>query len=1052
MTMTRHPSGLPALLTGSFLLLSALVPWSADRGPTWIQGWTLSPAAAQAAGGQTPVTQEKKVLSVDDYALWRSIGQTSLSPDGRWASYAYSRREVDDSLFIKPLSGGAPYVVVRGSNPEFSADSRWVAYYVNPKGEAGAGSRGGGSGGGPAGGGRGGGGGGGGPRSLELYDLQARDTVRWQDVQAFGFADAGRALVLKKRPADSEAEYEGTDLVVRYLDSGEEELLSYVNEWALDEAGARLAYTVDAPGGEANSVHLLDLRSRSRRVLDAEREVTYSLLTWGDEKDEASADALAVLKGKDDEDLVERENAVLLWPAVSTSAAALVLDPRPEEVEDSASARGRSESATTSPRVEGLAGDWVFSEKGTLSWSPDATKLLLATRPQQAAPKTVCQPADEAGANRRGGAASDSSGGGAPRDTASAPKIFNMASRLAPDGRPLGPEEVLDGDCPEFVADVDIWHVQDEQLQSVQILRASRDRNQTYQGVVHLDGGKARYVQLADTTMESVRISDNGRYAMGSDDRAYVSDWLPSYADYYAVDLDTGERTPALEKQLRTLGFSPDGRQFLYWKDRNVWSYDMETGEETNLTAQAPVNFEDEEFDRFGEKPPYGIAGWTMDSTSVILEHRYDLYLQPLAGGSATNLTNGVGAEREIQFRILDLDPDEELVDLSKPLYLTAYGQWTKQSGFYRLDDGDLEELVLADARFGRVQKADSANVLLFTREDFRTFPDYWTSGLDFSDPSRLTDANPQQSEYKWGHRVLFDYETDDGVRLQGILAVPDDYQPGERRPMLVDFYEKMSQNMHAYPQPTFRDTPMIAGYVSAGYLVLLPDIRYKLGDTHSQMLECINLAIDKVEEMGYVDPKRIGLHGHSFSGQGSTFISTHSDRFAAIVAGAAATDLISDFNQLWKSSGTNQHGYDTYGQGRFATNPYDDPDLFMDQSASFNAANMDTPLLLLHGTSDGSVEWLQAIEFFNGLRWFGKNVILASYPGEPHHLTKYENQKDFQIRMRQFYDHYLLGKPAPKWMTDGRTFLQKERDLEMMNRGGNGGRGGGGGGGTPSP
>jgi dipeptidyl aminopeptidase/acylaminoacyl peptidase len=212
-------------------------------------------------------------------------------------------------------------------------------------------------------------------------------------------------------------------------------------------------------------------------------------------------------------------------------------------------------------------------------------------------------------------------------------------------------------------------------------------------------------------------------------------------------------------------------------------------------------------------------------------------------------------------------------------------------------------------------------------------------------------------------------------------------------------------------------------------------------------MLESIELAMDRVMELGYVDPARIGLHGHSYSGQGAAYISTRSDRFAAITAGAAATNLVSDFNQLWKSSGTNQHGYDTYGQGRFATNPYDDFDLFVDQSAAQTPAPGEHPLLLLHGTDDGSVEWLQAVEFYNGLRWNGKDVILLSYPGEAHGLRQYENQKDFQIRMRQFFDHHLWGKPAPRWMDDGRSFLQKRRELEMMRT--NRGSGSGGGSGT---
>ncbi|MBT8398497.1 MAG: prolyl oligopeptidase family serine peptidase, partial [Gemmatimonadetes bacterium] len=778
--------------------------------------------------------------------------------------------------------------------------------------------------------------------------------------------------------------------------------------------------------------------------LDAEREMKYARLTWGDEKDAPSFDALAVLKGGEDEDLVETENALLLWPALSESTSPIVLDPRP--------AKDSADTRVPDPLVDG----WVLSEKGALNWAKNADRIFVATRPQLPAPKTLCKAPEESGRGRgsTGDSASASSDSTASStDSTKAPKLSTMASRYGPDGRPLGPEEVMGESCPDFMADVDIWHIGDERLQSVQMIRASRDRNQTFTSVVHIEGtgsgATARFVQLTDETMESIQVSDNDRFAMGRNDKPYRSDWEPSRGDYYLVDLETGERTPVLEGHLRTLGFSPDGKRYLYWKDQNIWSFETGAGEHVNLTDGFPVSLVNEQFDRFGEKPPHGIAGWTRDTTGVILRHRYDLFLQPLDGGPPTNLTNGAGAEGEIVFRILDLDPEEELTDLSGPLTLTAYGQWTKKAGFYRLENpggGDPPRpLLWEDARFGRPAKADSADVVLFTRQDFETFPDYHLAGLSFADATPITSANPQQAEFNWGRRILFDYETHDGVRLQGTLAIPYDFVDGEKRPMLVNYYEKNSQNLHSYPTPISRDTPMFSEYVSAGYLVMQPDIHFRIGETHGEMLECINLAIDKVVEMGYVDPDRIGLHGHSFSGQGSAYIATHSDRFAAIVAGAAATNLISDFNQLWKSSGTNQHGYDTYGQGRFGTNPYDDLELFLDQSATPNAGNMNTPLLILHGTADGSVEWLQAVEFYNGLRWHEKeHVILMSYPGEPHHLRVYENQRDFQIRMRQFFDHWLWDKPAPKWMESGRSFLQKERDRAMVEKGGNdNGRGG---------
>jgi hypothetical protein len=62
----------------------------------------------------------------------------------------------------------------------------------------------------------------------------------------------------------------------------------------------------------------------------------------------------------------------------------------------------------------------------------------------------------------------------------------------------------------------------------------------------------------------------------------------------------------------------------------------------------------------------------------------------------------------------------------------------------------------------------------MFTRETFAEFPDLRVAGRDFKDARRITDANPQQAEYTWGRRILFDYTNKKGVRLQGILALPD--------------------------------------------------------------------------------------------------------------------------------------------------------------------------------------------------------------------------------------------------------------------------------------
>ena len=79
--------------------------------------------------------------------------------------------------------------------------------------------------------------------------------------------------------------------------------------------------------------------------------------------------------------------------------------------------------------------------------------------------------------------------------------------------------------------------------------------------------------------------------------------------------------------------------------------------------------------------------------------------------------------------------------------------------------------------------------------------------------------------------------------------------------------------------------------------------------------------------------------------------------------------------------------------------------------------------------TADTAVDWHQGLEFYAAALRLGKEVILLSYPDEPHHLARRENQKDFQTRMKQFFDHYLKGTPAPTWMTDGVPQVKKGQE-----------------------
>lgn len=593
------------------------------------------------------------------------------------------------------------------------------------------------------------------------------------------------------------------------------------------------------------------------------------------------------------------------------------------------------------------------------------------------------------------------------------------------------PEVEMDRDT---VANVDVFHWKDDRIQTVQEQQAGRDRRYTWVASYRPDN--AGYARLTDEDMRELNFSRHNEYMVGRDKKPYISDinWGVSPADLYRVDVATGDRTKFAENVKRPLGFSPDGRYYLYQQvseqDTVLMVYDVENDEKTNISDAAPVNFLDVEHPYPHESPTYGLAGWTADKEHVIVNHKYDLWMLELDGSEAVNITQGAGEENQIIFRYENLDEEQEWIDTSEELLLTAFGEWTKKDGFYRLDMGDdPEPLLFADASFGNVEKAEDADRVILTRETFVDFPDYYRTDTDFEDLQQITDANPQQSEYAWGRRVLVEYENDRGIKLQGTLTLPANYEPGKKYPMIVYFYEQMSDRHHQYSMPVYDDRPHMSTYASNGYLVLMPDNVYQTGRPGTSALDCITAATQKVIDLGYADPNKIGLQGHSWGGYQSSFIVTQTDMFATVVTGAPPTNLTGFYNNIYGRTGTNHHGIMEIGQVRMGrgVTPWSDREAYQRENPMYHVPDIETPFLILHGTDDGAVDWMQGLEFYNAARRLDKEVVLLSYPGEGHHLSREANQKDFQVRMKQWFDHYVKGEPAAEWMKEGIPYLEKE-------------------------
>ena len=192
-------------------------------------------AAYALPAAQTPA---KKVLTVDDYTKWRSISGQDISSDGKWVVYgvSYTNTQPADAkpvLHLLNLETNKDTEIPNATSGSFSADSKWLAYQVDPGqgGRGGRGNRGGGAGAGaptadapaggaqtpPAGGattgqtpGQGAQGRGAGAtqpapiRKVELRNLATGEVAKsWQDIASFTFSADSNFLLLRRRPAQA---------------------------------------------------------------------------------------------------------------------------------------------------------------------------------------------------------------------------------------------------------------------------------------------------------------------------------------------------------------------------------------------------------------------------------------------------------------------------------------------------------------------------------------------------------------------------------------------------------------------------------------------------------------------------------------------------------------------------------------------------------------------------------------------------------------------------------------------------------------------------------
>ncbi|WP_284653486.1 alpha/beta hydrolase family protein [Flavobacterium terrisoli] len=541
--------------------------------------------------------------------------------------------------------------------------------------------------------------------------------------------------------------------------------------------------------------------------------------------------------------------------------------------------------------------------------------------------------------------------------------------------------------------------------------------------------------QLTSNDQPKLLLSGDQQYAITYNPMGQKPQFtMLSKTDWYCTNLNTGKRTLFLKNyicDMEEISASYGGKYIVYRNAEHWWVYELATGKHVNISVNIPHLIYDEAYDYAGAKPAFGIAGWTTNDDTVIIYDEYDLWSVNLKNLQAKRLTKG--REKQIVFRIANQSgqPDRFMnfdgftfpeLAMEKGVYLKASGKLTKESGYYYWD-GKEKPLVFSDKSITSLAFTNESKTLYYMEQDYNSPPSIMAMGKENGQTNLVVMSNTHQKNYHWGKSILISYRNSKNKNLQAALYYPANYDPLKKYPMVVYIYERLSDQVHRYVNPSLLNGAgfNISNLTTQGYFVLQPDLSFELGNVGMSAADCVVSATNVVIDIGLVQPDKIALTGHSFAGYQVSYIATQTKNFfATIVAGAGVSDLIGSYLSIGWNSGRPEIWRYEDQQWRMGKSLYEDMDAYLRNSPVIHAQNITSPLLIWTGELDRQVHYYQTIGFYNALRRLEKKVIMLVYPESGHALSKRNSNIDFTHRYEEWLASYLKDIPAPQWIKKG--------------------------------
>ncbi len=500
--------------------------------------------------------------------------------------------------------------------------------------------------------------------------------------------------------------------------------------------------------------------------------------------------------------------------------------------------------------------------------------------------------------------------------------------------------------------------------------------------------------------------------------------WWRSRSFLYQLDVESGITRRLTHGHVSTglQDISPDGSKLLFSQsipnfskrpyseqvlvEMDLQDFSLDTIWVNNMSGNCSYSPDGTKLLVLGSPALFGDMGINLSEDLIPNDYDTQAYLYDLATGDVDPIS-------------FNFDPAINSVEWSRydknRIYFLASDRTYRKVFVYDLNTRYFEEVPAGFDVVSSFSLAHARPLMVCTGSDISTPP--FASKVTLDEGNVEVIADPRAAQYRevvFGKTEEWNFVNDEGTQIEGRIYFPPDFDKSKKYPLIVYYYAGTSPTERSfggrYPMNIF---------AAQGYVIynLQPSGATGYGQEFSAAHvnnwgitvadEIIKGTEHFLEDHDFVDPDKVGCIGASYGGFMTMLLQTRTDLFAAAISHAG----ISSISSYW---GEGYWGY-LYNAVAAAENfPWNNPDLYVEQSALFNADKIETPLLLLHGGSDTNVPIGESIQLYTALKLLDKPVEMIEVAGQDHHILDYKKRIKWQKTIFAWFDFWL--KDQPEW------------------------------------